>query len=304
MSGQKLQTPKYAMRNGELIAWQDAVLHVGCEAVNRGLSVFEGLKGYWLDDGEFALLDARKHYERLLRSARLLHIPCTCSFDEFETAAISLARELLVPDNDLWIRATLFVVEGHWGENTRADLIMTAYQSDKSIPSSIKVGISTWQRSSDAALSYRIKSAANYQVGRLARIEGRPRNCDEMILLNQWGRVAEATGSAVIMVRNGAVVTPCSTEGALESITVDIAEAIAHSLTLDFSRRPIDRTELLVADEICICGTLNEFVPVAEVDGHKFESAGPVLSAVRERFYDAVRGRCEQPGVTLSRMGN
>ena len=50
----KLQTPKYVVRNSELIGWDQAVLHIGCEGVNRGLSVFEGIKGYWRQDGSLA----------------------------------------------------------------------------------------------------------------------------------------------------------------------------------------------------------------------------------------------------------
>jgi branched-chain amino acid aminotransferase len=302
MGKTKLQTPPYALKNGELIPWNDAVLHVGCEAVNRGLSVFEGIKGYWHADGGFGLLALRVHYERLLQSARLLHIPCPWSFEEFETHIVTLTKSLLVPENDLWIRATLFVVEGHWGEETKSDLIMTAYQSDKRTPSPINLGISTWQRSSDNSLSYRIKSAANYQVARLARIEGRERRCEEMILLNQWGRVAEATGAAVLIVRNGVLHTPSHTEGALESITIDITEVIANSMGIEFLRRPIDRTELLISNEICICGTLAELVPVAKVDDFDFNPTGPILQELRNRFSDIVRGVCEIEEVRITRV--
>jgi branched-chain amino acid aminotransferase len=286
----KLQTPEFALKNGELIPWGDAVLHVGCEGVNRGLSVFEGIKGYWRTDGTFGLLELRRHYDRLLRSARLLHIPCPWSFEEFEAGILTLTKSLLDPENDLWIRATLFVVEGHWGEGTKADLIMMAYQHDKQAPSPIKLGVSTWQRSSDNSLSYRIKSAANYQVGRLARIEGRSQQCQEMILLNQWGRVAEATGSAVVIVRNGTAITPSHTEGALESITIDCVEAIAKTLDIEFVRRPVDRTELLIADEICICGTLAELVPVKMIEETPLDPDGPVLHSLRAYFNEIVHG--------------
>ena len=71
------------------------------------------------------------------------------------------------------------------------------------LPKPINLGISTWQRSSDASLPARIKTSTNYQVGRLARIEGRSKNYDDMILLNQWGRVAEATTSCTFIVRDG-----------------------------------------------------------------------------------------------------
>jgi len=296
----KLQTPEFALRNGELVPWRDAVLHVGCEGVIRGLSVFEGIKGYWQANGTFGLVELRKHYDRLLRSARLLHIPCPWSFEAFEAGTFTLIKSLISRDQDMWVRTTLFVVEGHWGEGTRADLIMTAYHQDKTPQAAINLGISTWQRSSDNSLPYRIKSAANYQVGRLARIEGRRKDCEDMILLNQWGRVAEATGSAVLIVRDDKVITPCHTEGALESITVDCVESIAKSMQVEFVRRPLDRTELPIADEICICGTLAEMVPVKSIDDFDMDPDGPMLSKLRNRFSEIVHGDAEHEGITIS----
>ena len=295
-----LQTPEFALRNGELVPWGDAVLHVGCEGVNRGLSVFEGIKGYWQANGTFGLVELRKHYDRLLRSARLLHIPCPWSFEAFEAGTFTLIKSLISRDQDMWVRTTLFVVEGHWGEGTRADLIMTAYHQDKTPQAAINLGISTWQRSSDNSLPYRIKSAANYQVSRLARIEGRAQECEEMILLNQSGRVAEATGAAVLIVRDNTVITPCHTEGALESITVDCVESIARSTNVPFVRRPVDRTELPIADEICLCGTLTELVPVKKIDGFDIDPNGPMLEALRRRFSEIVHGDVEHKAIAIT----
>ncbi|MGI9553013.1 MAG: aminotransferase class IV [Aurantibacter sp.] len=291
----KLQTPKYALWNGELIPWNEANLHVGCEGVNRGLSVFEGIKGYWRVDGQFGLIQLKKHYDRLLRSARLLHIPCSWSYEEFEEGVIKLITALLTKEKDMWIRTTLFVVEGHWGQNTRADLVMTAYNQDKGLPEPINLGISTWQRSTDISLPYRIKAASNYQVGRLARMEGRSRHFQDMVLLNRWGRVAEATGSCILMIRENKIYTPPSTEGALESITLDFVESLAKSRQIEFIQQPIDRTELLIADELAICGTLAELVPVKLIDNFTLNPDGPILGKIRKDFFDAVRGRIEHP---------
>jgi branched-chain amino acid aminotransferase len=98
-----------------------------------------------------------------------------------------------------------------------------------------------------------------------------------MVLLNQWGRVAEATGACVLMVRDGTVYSTPPTEGALESMTLDITEALARSLNIPFVRRPIDRTELLVADEISICGTLAELTLVRSIDGQPLAEKEPIL---------------------------
>lgn len=285
---------------GKIISWDDAVLHIGCEAITRGLNVFEGLKGYWTVHGDFGIVFLEKHYRRLLRSAKLLQIPCPWTYEEYKEAVFQLVGRLLSKEKDMWARTSLFVVEGHWGEATKADLIITAYHQDKTMPEPIHLGVSTWQRAADSALPARIKTSSNYQMGRLARIEGRSRNCSDMILLNSQGRVAEATASCVIMVRDGVIYTPPASEGALESITVDFVESIAKTMKIPFFRRPIDHTELFIADELALCGTLAELEQVISIDGVALGQDTPVLSSLRDRFFKIVRGEATEPEFDFS----
>jgi branched-chain amino acid aminotransferase len=296
-----LQTPKFVYMSGGLRPWNEAVMHVGAEAVTRNVNVFEGLKGYWQQaGGPFAIVQLRSHYERLKRSARLLHIPCEVSFDHYVSAISELANALLVPDRDMWFRTTLYAIEGHWGEGTVSDLVITAYTQDQRLPDPIAIGVSSWRRSSDDSLPARIKTGSNYQVARIARIEGRARGCGEMVLLNQAGRVAEATGACILMVRDGVIYTPPATEGALESITLDIVETLARSMDVPFVRRPIDRTELLIADEIAVCGTLAELVHVKAIENVVLDPNAKLLRSVQARFFEAVRGVRPHPDVILT----
>lgn len=296
----KLQQPKYVYMNGGLCPWNEASLHIGCEAVTRSLNVFEGLKGYWQPGGPFGIVQLRHHYERLRRSARLLYIPFEMSFEEYEAALAQLVDALLEEGRDMWFRTTLYAIEGHWGEDTVGDLVITGYHQDMRIPDPIALGISTWRRSPDVSLPARIKAGSNYQVARLARIEGAARGCQDMVLLNNSGRVAEATGSCIVMVRDGVVYSPPATEGALESVTLDIVEALAHSMNIPFVRRPIDRTELLVADEIALCGTLAELILIKTIDGLPVGTDAPILSSLQARYFSAVRNIDPHPYVKLS----
>lgn len=297
----QLQKPPWVFMNGRLTPWEDARIHVGAEALVRGISVFEGLKGYWRHDGEqLSILAAREHYERLRRSARLQHLPFTMSYEEFLEACLGLARRLMTKGRDLWLRPTLLAVEGHWGEDTVSDLVITCYQQEKNRPEPVDVGISTWQRPTDAALPARIKAAANYQVGRMARIEGRRHGYSDMILLNSFSRVAEASGSCVLLVRDGRVATPPPWEGCLESITVDIVEALCTSLGIPFTRRVIERSELLVADEVWLAGTLVELGRVRSIEGAALPDSAPVLGRVADEFWACVRRERSHPAIRLT----
>ncbi len=300
----QLQRPAWAYMNGKLVAWDNAALQIGCEAVTRGLNVFEGLKGYWQPDGTFKMVMLRQHYERLRRSARLLYIPCDFSYEHYLEAVEKLIAALVTPEKDMWARTTLFVTDGHWGEHTISDLVITAYHQEMKPPASMKIGVSTWRRSSDVALPARIKTSSNYQVARLARIEGRPLGYGDMVLLNQSGRVAESTAACLVMVRDGVIYTPPATEGALESITLDLVEALAQSLGIAFIRRAIDRTELLVADEIAMCGTLCEITLATHIENFALSEKSPILSAIQNRYLEAVRGLQPHPAVEMTALNS
>jgi branched-chain amino acid aminotransferase len=297
----QLQKPPYVFMGGRIVDWDNAKIHVASEALIRGISVFEGIKGYWRDDNSsLALLALQEHYERLVRSALLNQLPFSLSFQDFKEACLSLVRKLQTRDRDLWLRPTLFAVEGHWGEDTVSDFVITCYHQEKRRPEAIEIGFSTWQRPLDTGLPARIKSAANYQIGRLARIEGRRQGFSDMILLNQWGRIAEATGSCALMARGGRVATPPCYEGCLESITVNIIEALCQTLGIPFERRPLDRTELMVADELCLAGTLMELGVIRRLDSRVMPTATPIFGRIANEFWATVRGQRSHSAVLLT----
>jgi branched-chain amino acid aminotransferase len=299
-AGLRLQRPEVVWYRGALTPWDEATLHVGSEAAVRGLNVFEGLKAYWQPDDRLAFVLLRRHFDRLHRSARLLHIPWEATYEEFEHAVFEISRALRERENDLYVRATLFVIEGHYGSGTVSDLVLTAYQQPVASPEPISVGVSTWRRADDVMMPPRIKTGTNYQVARLARIEGRDRGYADMLLLNSAGRVAESTGACLLLVRDGTLMTPPTWEGALESITLDALFELCASLGVAAERRPIDRTELFIADELGLTGSLAEVTPIVSVDERRLPAQRPVLDALQAAYRAAVTGRAAHPAVELT----
>jgi branched-chain amino acid aminotransferase len=295
-----LQKPKWAWFDGGIRPYENAVLHVSTEAVYRGLNVFEGLKAYWQPDGSMGIVAVPRHFERLQRSAKLLHFPFEMSLAAFDDAMHALVEALCVPERDIWIRATLYMVEGHWGEDQRSDMIMTAFHMPKEAQRPIRTGVTSWRRASDLSAPARIKTSTNYQVARLAKIEGRSRGYSDMVLLNQHDRVAESVLSCLLMVRDGVIVTPPASEGALESITVDVIEALAKDAGVRFERRPIERSELYVADEIAFAGTITELTPVLSVDEYPCSGRTRILADLCERYRNAAMGVQPHPAMDLS----
>jgi branched-chain amino acid aminotransferase len=297
----QLQRPPYVFMGGRLTPWDEAKIHVSAEALVRGISVFEGIKGYWDAAGRtVSILALKQHFRRLQQSAEMVHLPFSMGYDEFSAACSTIVRAIMVPKKDLWLRPTVFPLEGSWGEGTLTDLVITSYTQEMKRPDPVEVGISAWQRPSDSSQPARLKSAANYQVSRNARIEGKMHGFQEMVLLNSAGRVAEATGAAVIIVRDGVVITPPASEGCLESITVNIVESICGVLKIPFVRRPVDRSELYIADEACVAGTLAELAVLKRVDYRKLPPEAPVLARITDLFWDVVRSTREIPGFAMT----
>jgi len=117
-------------------------------------------------------------------------------------------------------------------------------------------------------------------------------------MLNDFGRVAEATGACVLIAQRGRIVTPPTSESCLDSITVDILEEVAKDLGMPFERRPIERTELLAADECGLAGTISELTLVSELDGVEYDQSG-LLAQLRQRYLELMRGDLALPSVDL-----
>ena len=295
----QLQSPAYIYCRGAVRPASEAVLHVSSEALVRGVNVFEGLKGYWRADGGFGIVALAHHFARLQRSARLLHLPFTMDFAAYETACRALLEALLEPGRDMWLRTTLYLVEGHWGEGDVTDLVITGYHQPRGLPEPIALGVSSWRRADDAAMPCRIKTSNNYFAARMAKIEGRARGFGEMILLNSAGRVAEGLGACLAIVRDGAVITPPASEGALEGITLDLCEMLCGQMGVPFVRRPIERSELGIADEAALIGTLMEVTPIKAIDAFVLPP-GRIFPELGRLYLEAASGASQLDAFGLS----
>jgi branched-chain amino acid aminotransferase len=286
----QLQQPEFAYVKGAVRPWSEAVLHVSSEAVLRSANVYEGIKGYWQPDGSFAIVELERHFERLCQSARILRLPMPVDLDGYEKAVRDLVDALVEPGRDMWVRTNVFAVEGHWGLDTETDLIMTAFHQEQVDPEDIDIGVSTWIRPPDLAMPPRIKTTGNYQVGRLARIEGREMGYDEMILMNIHGRISEATGANLLISDGNSIVSPPATEGVLEGITLQVVAKICRDLGIPFERRPVDRSELLIADELAVCGTLAEVAQARSIERLTLPRTREKIAEVAAAYLAAVRG--------------
>jgi branched-chain amino acid aminotransferase len=290
--------PKWAWMNGQFLPWDDCKLHIRTQVVMMGGSVFEGIRAYWNDEQtQLYIFKMREHFERLQQGCRVMHmrpIPIT----ELEHVCVSLLRRNdFREDVHLVPVAYLGYGEGFLALTKTLDegLFVSAIPrpAGKWLEVGKNVRVSSWRRISDSSMPPRIKASGNYQNGRLALLEAWQDGFDDTILLNERGTVAESAGSCVMMVRGGTVCTPPVTAGILESITrTTLIGLLEDYMDIRVIEREIDRTELYSADEMFLCGSGMEVVPVVSVDrlavgdGRK----GRITAAIQKIYFDIARG--------------
>jgi len=166
-------------------------------------------------------------------------------------------------------------------------------------------GISSWRRIQDNAIPCRAKICGAYVNSSLAAQEARDRGFDEAIFLNETGHVAEGSAMNIFLVRDGRLITPDVSQGILEGITRDTAITLASERGIAaVEQRPVDRTELYVADEVFLCGTAAQIAPVTRIDGRVVGTGdpGPITLGLQAAYEGIVRGSVPAPHGWIERV--
>lgn len=286
---------------GEILNVNDAKINVLAPTSQFGLNVFEGIPCYWNDDEkQLYAFRLEEHYDRLIRSAKLIQIDNPYSKEEMKKALVDvvMANEY---DENLSVRQTLFVDGfGSWGSADPVDMFVAPIPRGRTSAEYNKKGlnvcVTSWRRISDETLSPRIKCGANYINSRVGQREALRNGYDTCLFLNEAGKVSEGPGSCFFMVRNGELITPQLTDSVLESITRDTVIKIAESKGYKVVERTIDRTELYTCDEAFLCGSAMEMTPVLSVDKYVIGNGdnGAITKELHMAYLDVVRGKVEQ----------
>lgn len=283
---------------GQIINVNDAKINVLAPTSQFGLNVFEGIPCYWNEDREqlyaFRLND---HYNRLLKSAKLLQLDCKYDTEDFKKALIEIVKANEYDEN-ISVRQTLFVDGfGSWGSEGPVEMFVAPIPRGRTSAEYNKKGlnccVSSWQRISDDDLSPRVKCGANYINSRLGQREALRNGYDTCIFLNNIGKVAEGPGSCFFMVKDGKLITPTLTDSVLESITRDTVIQLAkQQCGLEVIERTIDRTELYLADEAFLCGSAMEITPIYSIDRYSVGTGeqGFITKTLHQKYLECTMG--------------
>ncbi len=291
--------PKFAFFKGRIVPYSEAKVGVLTHTLNYGTGVFGGVRAYWNDKEEqLFLFKPHDHYRRFLDSAKLLlmHPP------QSESDLVQITIDLLRKENnhtDCYIRPICYFSDEIIGVrlhdlNPEITIVAIPFGQYVENEEGIHVTFSSWRRVDDNMIPARGKISGAYVNSAFIKTDAQRAGFDEAIVLNQDGHIAEGSAENFFIVRRGAVHTPSITENILEGITRRTVIALLRDeMGVEVVERPIDRTEVYLADEAFFCGTGVQIAAITKVDHRPIGSGsmGPLTDKLRHLYFDVVRGR-------------
>ncbi len=288
-------------RNGQMIPWDDAKIHILAHVTSYGSSVFEGVRCYTTPAGP-AVFRAREHARRLIDSAKIYRIELPYNVDQLVDGMLDLIRVNQM--QSCYLRPLVIRGYGNVGVlPTKDNPIETyiacwewgKYLGDEALAHGVDVCISSWTRIAPNTLPALAKAGANYMNSQLIRMEAHVNGYAEGIALDDSGYVSEGSGENVFVVRDGKILTPPLGASVLPGITRQSVIDLATSLGMKVLETPIPRELLYIADEVFFTGTAAEITPVRSVDRIVVGKGqrGPVTEHLQREFFAIVEGTKE-----------
>lgn len=284
---------------GKIMPLKEATINVLAPTSQFGANVFEGIRCYWNDQHQqLYAFRLNEHYKRLKNSMKMFRMEDKYTVEEMQQALIDVVKANNYKE-DIAVRQTVFIDGfGSWSSTGPVNMFVApiAKPRNNSDKPGLKCCISSWVRISDRNLSPKVKVGANYINSRMAQLEAIGNGYDSAIFMNEQGKIAEGPGSCLFIVRDGTLITPPVTASILESITRDtIIELAKTQLNIKVLERDIDRTELYICDEIFLCGSAVEVMPVTSIDSVVVScgSPGEITQKIRANYFKLCLGEIE-----------
>lgn len=283
--------------DGEMVPWREAKVHVLTHTLHYGMGCFEGVRAYNTEKGP-ALFRLQDHTDRLFRSAHILNMKMPFTKEQVNEAQRAAVRENNL--DEAYLRPMVFYGSEGMGlraENLSVHVIVAAwswpsYMAPEAREQGIKVRTSSYTRHHVNISMCKAKANGHYINSMLALNEALSSGCEEALLLDNEGYVAEGSGENIFILRDGVLYTPELTS-CLDGITRKTIFAFAKELDIPVREKRITRDEVYVADEAFFTGTAAEVLPIRELDGRQIGPGhrGPVTEQMQNMYFDAVKGR-------------
>ncbi|PZD73020.1 Branched-chain-amino-acid aminotransferase [Acaryochloris thomasi RCC1774] len=271
----------------KFVPFAEANISIATHALHYGTGAFGGMRGLPNPQNprEILLFRLDRHCQRLSQSAQFLHYELPA--EQIQKAITEFVHQNQ-PQNPFYIRP--FVYTSDLGIAPRLHKIEKSFfiygieLGDYLSPDGVSCRISSWLRQEDRSLPLRGKISGAYITSSLAKTEAVESGFDEAILMNTQGKVSEASGMNIFVIRQGRIFTPPTDQDILEGITRDSLIQLARDIGLEVVERPIDKSELIIADEVFLSGTAAKVTPVKRVENFVLPSNNPLTQKLRDKL--------------------
>lgn len=293
---------EYVYLDGEYIEKEKATIPVMTHAFLYGTAIFEGIRAYYnKEEDQLYAFRVPEHYERLKRSAKIMHMKSPETIEEY----CQITKNLLKKNNyrtNCYVRPNIYKsahdkIGPGLINNPDSFMIFTLTLGDYVDTSKgLRVCVSNWRRNSDNAIPPRAKVSGAYANTALIITDAKLAGFDEAIVLDEAGVVTEGSAMNLFVVMDGKLVTTSTTDNILQGVTRNTIIKLAQDLGIPVEERVIDRTELYVADEAFFCGTGAQVSPIVNIDNRDLGDGkvGPITTRLQNLYFDVVQGKVEK----------
>jgi branched-chain amino acid aminotransferase len=295
-------------KDGHMVDWRDATLHMLTHSLHYGMAVFEGVRAYNTANGT-AIFRLKEHTQRLFNSAKIFQMKVPFDMDTIMNAQLDVVRANKL--ESCYLRPLVWIGSEKMGVSARGNTIHVgiaawpwgAYLGEEGLAKGIRVKTSSFTRHHVNVSMVRAKASGYYINSILANQEVTADGYDEALLLDTEGYVSEGAGENIFIVKSGKIYTP-DLASCLDGITRDSVVTIARDLGIEVIEKRITRDEVYCADEAFLTGTAAEVTPIRELDGRAIGegSRGPITEKIQSMFFDIVGGKATKYNHWLTRV--
>lgn len=274
--------------NGQIISWNEAYIHVLTHSLHYSGAVFEGERAY---GGKVFKL--KEHTDRLLESAKLMHLECKYSANEVEKATI----EILQKNNlkNAYIRPLIWrgaESMGVYNSDLTTNLLIMAQDSNPAFKKGLRLSISPWRKVSENSMPVQAKSSSHYAMLSVSQKSAQSEGYDDALLLDQFGCVAECTTTNIFFARDGELVTPIA-DRFLNGITRQVVIELARNIGIKVTEKRLSLDDIAKCDSCFITGTAAEIKGVSSIcTGDKtLEFSNDQMTLILQKEYAKIVGK-------------
>lgn len=288
----------FAFFEGSIVPLADANVSIMTNALQYGTAWFGGIRGYYNKEKKFLnIFRLDDHITRFMSTAKILGVEFPHTHAELKKHVLDLTKKNK-PQTDVYYRPIAYAASLQLGPNLNREnefefgLYMITLGDYLPTDKGLKTKVSSWRRIGDNQIPPRGKISGAYVNSALARKEADDAGCDEAIFLTEEGLVCEGSAENIFLVRDGVIITPSHSSDILEGITRKTIIALAEDMGIPVVERPVNRTELYVADEAFFSGTGVQVAWISQVDGRNVGAGkqGPVSKKLQKAFFEIVKG--------------